>query len=156
MRTKHNKKTEKLIVKTCLFCKKTFYAKRDCAKFCCDSHKVQYNSWIKTTYFVRDPNEGKALSPGTITNLQIPENKMIFQGDKDSLYRKLLELVPEKQLFQEKEFIEKLIPFSTVKNWSKSSTQVFRDKNFLEVLRISLKDYKLYEDTWEEDNEKIL
>jgi len=40
---------------------------------------------------------------------------LIFQGDKDSLYRKLLKSMTEEQLFHEKEFIEELTPFSTVK-----------------------------------------
>jgi hypothetical protein len=146
MKIKNRKNQSKLIVKTCLFCRKIFYAKLDTAKYCCDSHKVQYNKWVKTADFDRDPNEGKALSPGTITNPQIPEDKLIFQGNKDSLYRKLLEIMSAEDLIHEKEYIEKLIPFSSVKDWSKSITQVFTDKDFMEVMRISPKEYKLYKE----------
>ena len=155
MRTKEMNIKNKLIVKTCLFCRKIFYAKRNSAKFCNESHKVQYNKWAKTTYYDHDPNEGKVLHPGIIINPNIPEDKLIFQGDKDSLYRKLLECLSEEQLFHEKEFIEELIPFSTVKNWLKSSAQVFTDEYFMEVMRISQQEYKLYKESWQENNEKI-
>jgi len=131
-----------------LFCRKTFYAKRDSAKYCCESHKVQYNNWLKTTYYDQDPNEGKVLPPGTITNKQISEDNLIFQGDKESLYLKLLEIVSEEQLSQEKKSIEELIPFSTVKNCDKSSAQIFTDRDFMEALRISLEEYKLYKEPW--------
>jgi hypothetical protein len=148
MRKKDMVNKSNLIIKTCLFCRKTFYAKRDSAKYCCESHKVQYNNWVKTTYYDYDPNEGKVLPPGIIINPNIPEDNLIFQGDKDSLYRKLLESMTEEQLFHEKEFIEELTPFSTVKNWLKSSAQVFTDEYFMEVMRISQQEYKLYKESW--------
>jgi hypothetical protein len=148
MRRKNIGNKSKLIVKTCLFCRKIFYAKRDSAKYCCESHKVQYNNWMKTTYYDHDPNEGIELAPGTITNQQMSEDKLIFQGDQDSLYGKLLEIVSEEQLLHEKEFIENLIPFSTVKGWIRSSSQIFTDRDFMEVLRISYDEYKLYKEPW--------
>jgi hypothetical protein len=148
MRKKDMVNKSNLIIKTCLFCRKTFYAKRDSAKYCCESHKVQYNNWVKTAYYDNDPNEGTELPPGTITNQQMSENKLIFQGDKDSLYLKLLEIVSEEHLLLEKEFIENLIPFSTVKNWPKSTAQAFTDEYFMEVMRISPQEYKLYKESW--------
>jgi hypothetical protein len=148
MRTNHHLKSDHCIVKTCLFCRKTFYAKRDSAKYCCVSHRVQYNNWVKTAYYDIDPNEWNELPPGTIANQQMSEDKLIFQGDKDSLYRKLLEIVSEEQLLQEKEFIENLTPFSTVKSWLKSTAQAFTDQYFMEVIRISQQEYKLYKESW--------
>ena len=148
MRTKEMNVKNKLIVKTCLFCRKIFYAKRNSAKYCCENHRVQYNNWVKTAYYDNDPNEGIELTDGTITNQQMSEDKLIFQGDKDSLYRKLLEIVSEEQLLQEKDFIENLIPFSTVKSCLKSTAQAFTDQYFMEVMRISMQEYKLYKESW--------
>jgi len=55
------------------------------------------------------------LPPGTITSWNMPEDKLIFQGDKAALIQKLSGKISRDQLISESKFIEILIPFSESK-----------------------------------------
>jgi hypothetical protein len=156
MKNKTKARKRKLIVKECVFCGDTFYARRNSAKYCSDTCKVKFsNRKIKAhQWYSEDPNKGKILPPGTVTSWEMPEDKLIFKGDKASLYRKLSEKVSEEQLIQEKECIERRKPFSETKEWGKSCVQIFTDEDFMEVFRISPEEYKFYVWPWENDEEK--
>jgi hypothetical protein len=65
----------------------------------------------------------------------------------------LSDKISEDQLTQEKEFIEKLKPFSESKEWVESSLQIFTARDFMEVFRISQDEYKFYVWPWGQDNE---
>jgi len=155
-----NKKKKNLdsnrIVKQCAFCNRTFYAKRNTATYCSDSCKVKFSIRKRTTpqWYNHDPNEGKKLPPGTITSWEMPEDKLVLRGNKASIIAKLSELVSEEQLLQEKEYIEKLKPYSESSDWTVSAFQILTEENFMEVFRIFLDDNKLYVWPWGKDNEK--
>jgi hypothetical protein len=155
MKKKHRVTGKNLIVKECAFCHDPFYAKRNSAKYCSDSCKVQFNTKNKNhPWYNNDPNEGKTLPPGTITSWEMPEDKLVFVGDYSSLLQKLTTYVYPHKLFEEKEYIPNMQPFSQTKDWKKSADQIFSDENFMEVFRISPDEYKLYVWPWGEDNEK--
>jgi hypothetical protein len=155
MRINHKKKSEKSIVKKCLFCNEVFYAKRDSAKYCSDSHKVQFHNevkWAKENYY-NDPNEGKVLPPGTIPSWNMPEDKLILTGNKESLIKELSEKLSEIELANEILLIENLVPFSVSATWLKSSTEIFTDIEYIEIIRLLPDQYKLYIWAWGDDNE---
>jgi hypothetical protein len=155
MKVKHYKKSEKSIVKICLFCDKVFYAKRDTAKYCSDLHKVKFHNWIKWAKenYYDDPNEGKVIPPGTITSWNMPEDKVILSGNKESLINVLSEKLSEIELANEILFIENLIPFSVSSAWLKSSIEIFTDNEYIEIIRVLPDQYKLYFWACGEDNE---
>src|ERR1035437_9882244 len=141
--------------KECAFCGEPFYTKTDRAKYCSDSHKVQFSQMVKKSHqwYSHNPNEGKILAPGTFTSSEMPEDKLIFSGEQASLYHELAAYVTQEQFSKEKECIDTLKPFSETKEWTESSVQIFTDNDFMEVFRILPTVYKLYVDPWSADNE---
>jgi hypothetical protein len=152
MKVNHYKKSEKSIVKKCLFCNIVFYAKRNSAKYCSDSHKVRFHNWIKWAMenYYDDPNEGKILPLGTIPSWNMPEDKLILIGNRESITGALTERLSPKELTHEMLFIEKLVPFSESTTWLKSSTEIFTDIEYIEIMRLLPDQYKLYIWAWEE------
>lgn len=156
MRTRKIKPVNEYNKKECAFCGEPFYAKNDKAKYCSDSHKVQFSQMVKKSHqwYSHNPNEGKVLPIGTVTSWEMPEDKLVFSGEMASLYYELAAYVSPEQLTQEKEYIEALKPFSETKEWTESSVQIFTDENFMEVFKILPSVYKLYVWQWGSDNEK--
>src|SRR5665647_2824142 len=78
-------------LKECAFCGKPFFAKTDRAKYCSDSHKVQFSQMVKKSHqwYDIDPNEGRIIPPGTVTSWEMPEEKLVFSGDLMQLYIEL-------------------------------------------------------------------
>jgi len=156
MNKNHKSGKKNIYVKTCAFCGDTFYAKSNSAVFCSTTDKQKFYIRKKTNpqWYSHDPNEGKKLPPGTVTSWEMPENKLVFQGDKVTLYQKLSEKLSKEQLIQEKEYVENLKPFSQTSEWIESSVQIFTDEDFMEVFRVLPSVYKLYVWPWDSDNEK--
>lgn len=143
------------IAKACKFCYRTFYAKRESAKYCSDSCKVRYNREFNCNrnWYSHDPNAGRVIPAGTVTSWEMPEDKVIFRGDIENLYQKMSDYLSDIQLQNESTYIENLKPFSESKEWLKSTSQIFTKTDFIEVLRVSSKEYKLYVWPWDMDNE---
>ena len=142
--------------KECAFCCKPFFARSNKAKYCSDSHKVQFSQMVKMSHqwYSQDPNEGKLLPPGIVTSWEMPEEKLVFSGNLKQLQCELSIYISPEQLTIEIENIENHMSFSETKEWIKSATQIFTDKNFIEVFRILPSKYKLYVWPWGTDNEK--
>jgi len=155
MKRKRKPKEGNFIVKKCSYCFRTFYAKRRTAKYCSDNCKVQYNKNGNKNqrWYNENPNKGKAIPPDVITSWEMPEDTLVLKGDLQSVYNKLSTLVTAEQLVAEKEYIEKLKPYSETYEWGESSVQIFTDENFIEVFRTAHNEYKLYVWPWDEDNE---
>jgi hypothetical protein len=156
MKAKKAKSINGCFIKECAFCCKPFFAKTDRAKYCSDSHKVQFSQMVKKSHqwYNIDPNEGKIVLPGTVTSWEMPEEKLVFTGNLIQLNSELAKYMSREQLTVEKEYIENRKPFSETKEWIKSATQIFTEENFMEVFRILPIEYKLYVWPWGEDNEK--
>jgi hypothetical protein len=122
MKTRKTNPINGSIKKECAFCGEPFYTKTDKAKYCSDSHKVQFSQMVKKSHqwYSHDPNEGKVLPSGTLTSWEMPENKLVLTGDLASLYSKLAAYVTPEQLSKEEEYIETLKPFSETKEWTYS------------------------------------
>jgi hypothetical protein len=156
MRKKKKCSDKSHIVKTCAFCGDVFSAKRKSAVYCSDSCKVKFHI-RKTTrpqWYEVDPNEGKKLPPGTVTSWNMPEDRLIFFGNKDQLYQELRKYLSELQLIEERQNIISLLPFSKTNDWFDSSTQILTNENMMEVFRTLPDLYKLYLWPWGDDNEK--
>ena len=137
--------------KECAFCDRVFYAKKNTATFCKDSHKQLFFNVkkiiIQDPYF-ENPNKGKRLAPGTMPSQQMSEDEVIFTGSLDTLYLKLRNYIDEQQLRKEKIFIKGLIPIMESKDYHDSICQIFTDIEFMEVFRVTRRKYKLYRSPW--------
>lgn len=137
--------------KECAFCDRVFYAKRNTAAFCKDSHKQLFFNVkkiiIQDPYF-ENPNRGKRLASGTMPSRQMSEDEVIFTGSLDTLYHKLSYYLDERQLRKEKILINGLKPIMESKDWHDSICQIFTDLEFMEVFRVTSSKYKLYRSPW--------
>ena len=142
--------------KNCAVCNSVFHTQSHNARYCSVSCKRLFFKEKKRNqkWYVMDPNRGKTLPMGTITSWEIPEDKLVFSGDLESLYPKLSEYLSPEQFVKEKECILKLRPYSETGEWVDSSVQIFTEENFMEVFWISPNTYKFYVLKWENDDER--
>ena len=144
---------KKMHIKKCAYCDKIFYPETKRALFCSYSCRQKFHllkkEHMKNSYTGDDPNEGEKLPPGTIPSLEMPESKLVFCGDLQSLYLKLKNYLSDDQLMGKKQPIERLKPFITKRDWSKTSIQIYTDDNLMEVFRLYPTIYKLYVEPWE-------
>ncbi len=148
---KNNKRRRRKIRKSCAFCDRVFYAKKNTATFCKNSHRQLFFNVKKIIIqdpYYENPNKGKRLAPGTMPSQQMSEDEVIFTGSLDTLYLKLRNYIDEQQLREEKIFINKLKPIIESKDWSNSICQIFTDKEMMEVFRVTRRKYKLYRMPW--------
>jgi hypothetical protein len=140
----------------CAFCDTVFYTKSHSARYCSTSCKKQFFKEKKKNqrFYDVDPNRGKTFPRGTVTSWEIPEDKLVFSGDSETLYHKLSDFISPKQFTEEKKYILKLRPFSAIGEWCESATQIFTEENFMEVFRVLPDEYKFYVWPWGEDNKK--
>lgn len=140
----------------CAFCDTVFYTKSHSARYCSNYCKRQFFKEKKKNqrWYNMDPNRGKTFPMGTITSWEIPEDKLVFSGDLESLYYELSDFISPQQFIEEEKYILKLRPYSETDEWYDSSVQIFSDENFMEVFWISPEVYKFYVWPWENDDER--
>lgn len=132
--------------KNCAVCNSVFHTKSHSARYCSTScKKLFFKAKRKNQrWYNVDPNRGKTFPMGTITSWEIPEDKLVFSGELETLFQKLSEFISPEQFANEKERILKLQPYSETGEWYDSSVQIFIEENFMEVFWISPKVYKFY------------
>lgn len=143
-------------MKKCAFCFNEFHSKSHSARYCSTSCKTQFfkEKNKNQRWYITDPNRGKTFPLGTVTSWEIPEDKLVFTGDLESLIPKLSEFVPSEQLAKEMACILKLKPYTKTGEWQDSSVQIFTDEYLIEVFLITWKVFKLYVWLWGVTNKK--
>lgn len=96
-----------LHAKNCAVCDRVFHTTSYNARYCSASCKRQFFKAKQKNqrWYSVDPNIGKTLPMGTITSWEIPEEKLVFSGDLESLYPKLSEYLSPEQFVFKKESI---------------------------------------------------